>query len=303
MPTKRIQCNFFNFQEPKEFEGKIDKLFENQKKVIDTKKVENVEVAGVILRITFLEKKKSGAHHLWVGIIERLDVTEQGEISNLEGQKTIYGTNEDEGPIINTGFVYYPLTKTVVLHRKIGGVNDDKFGVFIRKLLKQTNVVTGNSSKFKMDVLPDLTKLDRLYNSKHISKLEYGMALPKNLQSQKSKDRSIIGDFMLANILGGERMRVQIRAEEMNVLQTIKKVKQILKLGSDNLTSLKVVTEHNQIEEPLDLLTNKFTDYIDITLKKGKKETVTLIMDTVNQIFDNQKTLIQKMYLNDEDDE
>lgn len=303
MPTKRITCNFFNFSEPTGYEGRIDLLFEGQKALINNQKVENVEVAGDILRITFLEKKTSGSYHWWVGIVERLDVSEQGEISNLEGQKTVYGTKEDEGPIVNTGFVYYPLTKTVALHRKIGGVNDKKFGVFIRKLLKQTNT-SEKSSKFTMDVLPDLSKLDRLYNTNHINKLEYSFAMPENLGSQKSETRTIFGDIFLADKLGGKNMKVQIRADEMNVSQTIQKVKQLFNFfGSDQLTSLKVVTEHNDIEEPLDLLSNKFTDYIDVTLKKGQKETVVVIMDTIDKIFLKQRTLIQKMYINEDEEE
>ncbi|WP_336883607.1 hypothetical protein [Priestia koreensis] len=304
MATKRIICNFFNFSEPAGLEGKLDLLFEGQKEILNKNKVENVEVAGNILRITFLEKNIIGSNHWWTGIVEKLDITEQGEISNLEGQKTVFGTNEDEGPIVNTGFVYYPLTKTVTLQRKIGGVNDNKFGIFIRKLLRQTNTVTSKSSKFQMDILPDLTKLERLNNTKHIKKLEYSFAMPENISSQKSENRPIFGDFFLAERLGGQSMKVQIRAEEMNVSQTIQKVKQMINfLGKDKLTSLKVVTEHNDIEEPLDLLTNKFSDYIDVSLKKGQKETVIVIMDTVHKIFENQKTLIEKMYINDQEEE
>lgn len=304
MPTKRITCNFFNFTEPDGYDGKLDLLFKNQKEILKKGKVDNVEVAGEIIRITFLEKRGTEPSHWWVGIVERLDVTEQGEISNLEGQKTVYGTKEDEGPIVNTGFIYYPLTKTVTLQRKIGGVNDKKFGIFIRKLLKQTQTVSEKSSKFQMDVLPDLTKLDRLYNSRHIKLLEYSFAMPENLSFKKSKNRTILGDLFLADRLGGKNMRVQIRADEMDVSQTIKKVKQMISIfGSDELTSLRAVTEHNDIEEPLDLLSNKFTDYVDVTLKKGQKETVTLIMDTVDGIFNNQKTLIQKMYINNQEEE
>lgn len=302
MPKKRIQCNFFKLSEPPGLAGTIDRLLENQKKVLEQGKVVNVEVSGVILRITFLRKNTSDSKHWWTGIIERLDVTEQAEISNLEGVKTVYGTKEDEGPITNTGFAYYPLTSTVVLHKKIGGVNDSKFGVFIRKLLRETNTVQSNSSKFVLDILPDLTKLDRLFNASQIKKLEYSFAMPENITHKKSSKRSIFGDIFLASSLGGQNIKVQIRADQMDIGQTIAKVKQLLTLGED-VGTLKAITEHNEIEEPLDLLSNRFTDYIDVDLKKGQKETVVLIMDTVDEIFLNQRTLIQKMYLNEEDEE
>ncbi len=264
--------------------------------------VENVKVAGVILRITYLNKIEDSTNHWWTGIVEKLDITEQGEIADLDGNRTIYAQGENEGPIVNTGFIYYPLTKTIALHKKVGGVNDKNFGVFIRKLLRQTKIVEKGSSKYIMDVLPDLNKLDRLYNSKHIKELKYSFLLPKDLSANQSEKRSIWGDFRLAKKLGGERMNVTITASEMNADQTKRKVKQILEMGNDHLSSLRAVTEHDDIEEPLDLLTNKFSDYKDIDLKKGKKETPTLIMDTINEIFIKQKKLIQTMYINDEDE-
>lgn len=303
MAKKRIHCNFFNIQEPDGAKGKIDVLFQQQKVIIDSKKVHNVEVSGFILRITYLKRKVTNGQHWWVGIVEKLDTTEMGEISNIAGVKSTYGQNEDEGPIVNTGFVYYPLTNTFVLHKKQGGVNDYRLGVFIRKLLKENGIAGSKSSKFVLDVLPDLTKLDRLNKANRIKTLEYSFALPENLSKLKSKDRAIFGDLLLANRLGGKRMKVLIRADEMHVSETLTKVKEILKLGTDAVSSLRATAEHGDIEEPLDLLTNKFSDFIDVELKKGKKETVDLIIETVSEIFENQRTLITNMYVNEEVEE
>lgn len=298
MTTKRIQCTFFNISEPKENKGTIDKLLENQKKVLDNKTVDNVEVAGVILRITFLRRNNDDSSYWWTGIIEKLDINEQGEIADLAGNRSIYAAKEDEGPIVNTGFVYYPLTNTFALHKKIGGVNDKNLGIFLRRLLKQTQTIQKGFTKFVLDVLPDLHKIDRLYKATHIKELRYSFVMPEDISYKKSKNRSVVGDLFLANTLGGERMNVTIKANEMNAQQTKNKVKQILSLGSNYLGSLRATTEHNDIEEPLDLLTNKFSDYEDIEIKRGYKETATTIMDTINKIFLKQKTLIQSMYVN-----
>ncbi|MGG2111933.1 hypothetical protein ABFY60_15645 [Lysinibacillus pakistanensis] len=295
MVTKTIRCNFFYFQE---FEnGKIDDMFEKQKVILNNKKVTNIKVSNFFLRITFLEKHSEINKHWWVGIIERLETTEEVESSNLVGDKKVYASGEDEGPIKNTGFLYDPQTKTVALHKKIGGVNDVNFGIFIRRLLKQLGVVNNKINEYKLHVLPDLNKLDRLRKAPHIHSLEYSFKLPENYTSIKSEDRAIVGDIFLASKLGGSYMKVKIKADKMNVKETIQKVFRIKELGEDNVNTLKVVAEHNSIEEPLDLLSSRFTDFIDVELKRGKKETVVLIMDTVFKIFKNQQTLIETMYI------
>lgn len=303
MATKKIQCNFFYFEEPEKGEGKINELLEKQKVILDAQTVTNIQVSSFYLRITYLEKKTEQDRQWWVGIVERLETTEQVESSNLIGERKLYAAGTDEGPIKNTGFIYDPYTKTVVLHRMIGGVNDVNFGIFIRKLLRKLQVVKSGSSKYKMHILPDLYKLDRLKKSPNIHSLEYSFKLPENIAQSSSENRSILGDLFLASRLGGNHMKVTIRSDKMNVKETIKKVFKIQELGEDNINSLKVVTEHNDIEEPLDLLNSKFTDFIMVDLKKGKKITVTLVMDTINQIFNNQRKLIESMYINKEQEE
>ena len=151
MTTKRIQCNFFYFQESEK--GKINQLFETQKAILDNRKVTNIPVSNFFLRITFLEKRNDISKHWWVGIIERLETTEEVESSDLAGNKKVYASGEDEGPIKNTGFLYDPQTNTVVLHRKIGGVNEANMGVFIRKLLKELGIVNKGINNYKMHVL------------------------------------------------------------------------------------------------------------------------------------------------------
>ncbi|MED5019320.1 hypothetical protein P9847_18625 [Paenibacillus chibensis] len=303
MPTKRVTCTFFNISEPSKLKGKINELLENQYALIQSKKVHNVEVAGVYLRISFLRKESVNQNNYWIGVIERLDTTLQGEASNLDGVRIEYATGADEGPIVNTGFAYYPLTNTFVLHRKIGGVNDDKLGIFIRKLIRQTNIVSEGFTQFKLSILPDLTKIDRFKNAARIKQLEYSFKMPENLKSLKSEKRSILGDMHLANTLGGDTMRVVVRADSLDVSKVTQKVDELLKLGGDFISSLRATTEHNGIEEPLDLLTEKFSDYEDVYLKKGNKETVDVIMDATKTIFLRQEALLKKMYLSDGSDE
>ncbi|WP_264448905.1 hypothetical protein [Bacillus cereus] len=300
---KRIICNFFYFEEPEGGEGKINALFETQKNIIDNAGVTNIQVSYFYLRITYLEKRIDEDKQWWVGIVERLETTEEVESSNLVGERNVYASGDDEGPIKNTGFVYYPYTKTLVLHRKIGGVNDYNFGIFIRKLLKQLKVVNKGFTKYKMHLLPDLHKLDRLNKAPHIHSLEYSFKLPEKIDKVASENRSIFGDLFLAERLGGSHMKVAIKSDKMNVKETIQKVLKIKALGDDNVNTLKVVTEHNNIEEPLDLLNSKFTDFKDVELKKGKKETPSLVMDTINEIFNNQRILIENMYINKEEEE
>jgi len=296
MATKRINCNFFYFQEKEQ--GKINELFENQKNTINSNRVTNIPVSNFFLRITFLQKHQVQNKHWWIGIVERLETTEEVESSNLVGNRKVHATGEDEGPTRNTGFLYDPQTKTVALHRKIGGVNDVNFGIFIRKLLKELQIVQAGINDYKLHVLPDLNKLDRLNKAPHIHSLEYSFKLPEDLTSSSSGNRPIFGDILLASKLGGDYMKVAIRSDKMDVRETIKKVLKIRELGEDNVKSLRVVTEHNDIEEPLDLLSSRFTDFIDVELKKGEKETVVVVMDAVYKIFNNQKTLIETMYLN-----
>jgi hypothetical protein len=292
-------CNFFKLNEPKEKPGSIDRLFANEKSIIDSKKVNNVPVSGYILRITYLSRKDMQNDHYWVGIIERLDVTEDAEVANLQGQRQHYATSPDEGLITNTGFAYYPTTQTLVLHRKIGGVNDYKFGVFIRKLIKQVGLVSNGYNKYKMDVIPDLDKMTRLINSKIVKKLEYSFAIPESMKSLKNEKRSIFGDLFMAEFLQADRMKVEVTATNMNSQNIVSKVTALVdKFGLDNLGSLRATTVHNEIDEPLDLLTDKFSDFKDVTFKKEQKETPVLIMETVEELFLKQKKLLVTMYVN-----
>lgn len=299
-----IRGNFFNFSEPSNEENRLDKLFEHQKSIIDQQKVDNIEAGGNVLRITFLEKQKASEaslHHYWVGVLEKLDVTSEGEIAKLDGSRTKYAAGPDEGTIVNTGFLYYPLTKTLLLHKKYGGVNDKTFGIFIRKLIKYTQI-SSQYSKYMMDVVPDVEKLARLSNANAIEKVEYSFVMPKNLDINKLENRPILGDMLLAHSLGADRIKVTISAKEqgMKVLKTVNKIKNLTHLGQ-NVSTLKAVSKHGDITEPLDLLSDRFTDYIRIKLDKNQKETATLIMDSLEKIFSNQKTLIETMYVNSDD--
>ncbi|MCY8944194.1 hypothetical protein [Bacillus atrophaeus] len=299
-----IRGNFFNFSEPNGEENGMDKLFAYQKSIIDQQKVDNIEAGGNVLRITFLEKQKvneASINHYWVGVLEKLDVTSEGEIAKLDGSRTKYAAGPDEGTIVNTGFLYYPLTKTLLLHKKYGGVNDKSFGIFIRKLIKYTEICS-QPSKFVMDVVPDVEKLARLSNSSAIESVEYSFAMPKNLDINKLENRSILGDMALAHSLGADRIKVIISAKEqgMKVLKTFNKIKSLAQLG-ENVSTLKAVSKHGDITEPLDLLSDRFTDYIRVKLDKNQKETATLIMDSLQKIFLNQKTLIETMYANSDD--
>ncbi|MDQ0350707.1 hypothetical protein J2R98_000510 [Alkalibacillus filiformis] len=301
MPTKRITCNFFYLNEPVDNKGQLEYLLVDQKELINEDKVFNVEVSGVILRFTNLEKKTVNQNDYWIGIIERLDTTEQGEISNLEGEKQIFATEEDEGPIVNTGFIYYPLTNTIGLHKKIGGVNDKMLGVFIRRVLKQTNIVTKHNTKYQLDLIPDLDKITRLKKADSVKTLEYSYKIPEDISSVASEERPMFGDLLLAKYLEGDRIKVKLDAKEMDPRVIYKKVKDILTYEKDNIGSLRAVSEHNHIEEPLDLLSDRLTDYYDVDLPKGVKENEILIMETIDEIFLNQRKLLQKMYLKSEE--
>lgn len=299
-----IRGNFFNFSEPNGEENGIDNLFEQQKGIIDQQKVDNIEAGGNVLRITFLEKNKeneASQRHFWVGVLEKLDVTSEGEIAKLDGTRTKYADGPDEGTIVNTGFLYYPLTKTLLLHKKHGGVNDKTFGVFIRKLIKHTGICSQHT-KFTMDVVPDAKKLLRLSNAKGIEEVQYSFSLPKNLNFKKLENRPILGDMYLAHFLGGERVKVTVSAKEqgMKVLDTVRKINDLIKLG-ENVSSLKAVSKHGDITEPLDLLSDRFTDFIRVKLDKNQKETATLIMESLKTIFSKQKTLIETMYISSDE--
>jgi hypothetical protein len=94
-------------------------------------------------------------------------------------------------------------------------------------------------------------------------------------------------------------MKVEVTATNMNSQNIVSKVTAFVdKFGLDNLGSLRATTVHNEIDEPLDLLTDKFSDFKDVTFKKEQKETPVLIMETVEELFLKQKKLLVTMYVN-----
>ncbi|ERN52839.1 hypothetical protein [Alkalihalophilus marmarensis] len=300
---RRITANFFYVSEAEEYPRTIDDLLNLQKGVIDSGKVDNVEAGGHVLRITYIEKMQRDDHtdrHWWVGILEKLDTSSEGEIANLDGKRTAYATKPDEGTIVNTGFAYYPFTQTLVLHKKTGGVNDKVFGVYLRKLIRQTGIIPEKSSKFIIELIPDLKKLFRLENAHNIKFFEYTYKMPENAAGVQKEQRPILGDIYLARKLKADKITVRLSAKDgLEVLDTIAKAKNIIQISKkDDISTLKAISEHNGIEEPLDLINEKLTDYLDVELAKNKKETPTLVMETINNIFKKQRRLLETMYIN-----
>lgn len=298
MPSKRISGTFFDFSQQQQ--GALDQLFQNLKEKLDANgddKLVNVKVADCYFRVVELRKENYGhiGREVWNGIIEKLDINELSITSDILGNRQVHGDGEKEGPVTHTGFVYDPLTSIILLHKRIGGINYERLGVFLRRILKDTGVVQ-DSKGYQLAILVDPDKIERLRRAPTIKEMTFSYKPPSNMASLRNGDRSIIGDFMLADNYNGEHIRIEIKGEHLDKSKVVRKMNQLLDLFGKDMGTARVVTEHNDTEEVLDLLSDRLSDYVDVNLTRGQKITEVVIIDSIKKIFENNIGVLDQHY-------
>lgn len=306
MPNKTISGTFFGVHEPER--GKIDQLFTlihtrlNMDNLLEGQtKLFNVESGDFVFRVVSLEKENYAnvGREVWYGIIERLDTSELTITSNILGERQENGAGEDEGPVTHTAFVYDPLTSCLFLHRKINGINYEKLGVIIRKLLRETRIVEGRaSSGYVINVFPDVEKLARARNADEIHEVAFTYRMPENVPDIEQNDRMIIHDMMLARRFRGETIKVVVSGTSLDRNTVMDKIESLLE-GDLEVTTAKVKAEHNEIEEVLDLLSDRFYDYEIVELVRGEKLTEVRLLDAVKNIFANNIGVLDRHFQRD----
>ena len=294
MPSKRISGTFFQVHEPER--GKVNQLFRTIYNRLITDelpegetRLHNVESGGFIFRVVNLtyENYANVGREVWHGIIERLDTSELTITSNILGERQENGAGEDEGPVTHTAFVYDPLTSCLFLHRKINGINYEKLGIIIRKLLRETQIAEGRaSSGFVINVLPDVEKLARARNADEIHEIAFTYKMPENVPDIEQGDRMIVHDMLLARRFRGETIKVVVSGASLDRDVVVNKIESLLE-GDLEVTTAKITTEHNDVEEVLDLLSDRFYDYEIVELVRGEKLTEVRVLEAVKNIFAN----------------
>ncbi|MCM3281780.1 hypothetical protein M3591_14905 [Exiguobacterium sp. MER 193] len=294
MPKKTISGTFFGIHEP--VRGNINRLFtaiHDRLNMTDVPEGEsrllNVESGQTVIRIVDLKKGNytNVAREVWYGIIEKLDTSELTITSNLLGERQENGAGEDEGPVTHTAFVYDPLTSCLFLHRKINGVNYEKLGVVIRNLLRKTQIASGKaSSEYVVNVFPDVEKLARARNANEIHQVAFTYKMPEVVPEVGDDENYIIHDFMIGQRFEGQTVNVVVKGASLNRNAVMNKIESLLQ-GNIEVSTAKVVAEHNDVEEVLDLLSDRFYDYEIVELIKGEKLTEERLLEAVKTIFAN----------------
>lgn len=297
MPTRRITGTFFYLSQAAP--RTMNTLFDTLKKKFDDEeeKLINIKVKEEYFRIVELSNENflNVGRDVWVGIIEKLDTKELTVTSDMLGNRQVHGEGEEEGPVTHTGFVFDPLTSVFFLHKRIGGINYDRLGKFLRDLLEETNLVK-DSKKYQLSVLPDPDKLDRLKRAPAVKELTFAYKVPTNVGNLEQQDNGIVRDLLMADDFNSEFIRIEIRGHDLDKNLVVKKVEQLKELLGKGLSSAKAVAEHDDIEETLDLLKDRLTDFHDVELTKGKKVTEYVILDAIKVIFNNNVGVLDQRF-------
>ncbi|AJD91523.1 hypothetical protein JMA_22060 [Jeotgalibacillus malaysiensis] len=291
MPTKLINFDLFKIYYGQNKQDTFDlKLDEEFKKNIKTE----INVFDYILRIGELKQVKRNSafpdlidNKLWIGVIERINVTEEGYTAQIgkSGRKT-YATGDDEGPLNDTVFLYDPKSGVLILQRSRGGAAHTNMTNFVSSMCKDENVT--------LKILVDKKTLSKLDKLPQIDTIEYQIAKP-NPKTFRDNKRELNGDIKMLNKMKGEKMKVII-GEQKDVLLDKQMVRQKVKslLESEDEVSRLIVKGYNNADrEVLDLIKHKIQAHKKVTADPGHKVSYIHIIDVMESIFREKENLIK----------
>ncbi|WP_058301706.1 DUF6731 family protein [Gorillibacterium timonense] len=286
MPTKAITFDFFTFKSQTS-----DALEQALIKELATRKLgnfNNVKVVDFYARI----REIANENDLWICNAEKVNVLDEAYIGDLQGSREALAQQDDQGPIFDTIFLYNPKNQVIALQRNRSGLGMNTFISYLCKLTSCDDV--------ELEVIIDPNTLIKLNKMSLVKSIEYKISRPTNFTFARGAKRGLSGDIDFLRFFQGDSLKVVIGSDKGNKLgkpAILSKVKNLL----TNSQSIEKLNVSGQIEgdmETIDLIKQRIIFTKKKYLKKHKKLTVDMIMETVKEAYNYHKTNLNRMYIN-----
>jgi hypothetical protein len=295
LATKNVTYDFFTFKN-KNNQNILKQTLEKEYKLRQSKKVNNIKLYDYYARIREIEYQQFDFNNqdsgYWLCNIEKINVLDEASIGDLQGGRQTIATGDDQGPIIDTVFLYNPFNDVIVLQRNRSGLSLNSFTLFLSKLT--------NSNDIELELIIDPNALEKLKKMPIVDRIEYKISKPTSYKFAKNEDRSLRGDIKLAELFQGENLKVVIGAQRgghLHKTKILSKVKSLLR-NSDGLHKLNVRGRVNGDIEILDLIKQRILFTKKFNLKRGEKVTLVKLQDAIIEAYKFHSQTLDNMYIN-----
>lgn len=282
-------CNFDFFTVACTDKSAIVSAFQQELSIRNANKVNNIQLLDFYARIRHIELKEKN----WIGYVEKLNVFDEAHIGDINGDRQTLASNDDQGPIFDTVFLYNPITNVLVLHRNKSGLGTNTFARFIGKLIGDEDL--------QLELVIDPDTLARLTKMSIIKSIDYKISKPKNYKFAQDKGRSVDADMELVKFFQGDNIKVTIGGEQLGKENLVTKVKKLLR-SPDSISKLEVKGEANGDPDLIDLIKKRIVHTKKYSVTKNKKVTEIMLMDEILIGYNKHKTNLGRLYLNEKID-
>lgn len=226
---------------------------------------------------------------LWVGYVEKINTLDEAHIGDLGGKRETLASNDDQGPIFDTVFLYNPVNNVLVLHRTRSGMGTTAFAKYLSKLVGDDDL--------ELEVVIDPDALKRLEKISMVKSIDYKISKPTNFKFLKDNKASFNSDLALVKLFQGENIKITIGGQKLEKENILTKVKQLLK-AEDGISKLEVKGEANGEPDTIDLIKNRVVHTKKYSVSKNKKVTEVMLMDEILIGYSKNKTNLDRLYIN-----
>lgn len=288
MPTKKVTFDFFTFKCHSD-QNALKNALDKEKALRSKGGLNNIKLFDYVARIWDIEQTHEG---YYVCNVEKINVLDEAHIGDISNQRTTVATQPNQGPLFDTSFLYNPRNEVIVLQRNKHGLGYSSFTSYLSKLTGKDDI--------ELEIVIDPDVLVKLKKMSLIKKLTYTISKPTNLKFSRNDNRSLNGDLMLAKMLSGDCLKVEIGAEkgkELTLADVKKKISSLLGL-SGNVSKLNVRGQIGEDMETIDLIKHKVSYVEKFKLTKGKKVTVPMILDTLPKAYKFHEYNLNRLFVN-----
>lgn len=302
MATKRINFDFFTVNNIiEQNKDLLDLVLQSEFNNVKRNIYNNVNLFGYLARVREIYKNpvnpaltiSQGGDYYWIVTVERVNTDEEAYVADELGNRQTYGNGPNEGPVIDTVFLYNPNNNIFVVNRSRGGLGFNHLTTYLSNLTGSEDLI--------LEIIIDPDVLDKLNKIPLIKYVEYSISSPTTFKAVSNKSRTLDGDFELARKLLAGRMKIIIGSEKGGKLslENVKaKVKTILSLGESEIKGLVVKGERGGSEETLDLIKQRVIFTKVVNVPKGKKVNYIMIMDYAEEAYKDKSKLLNTLYIN-----
>ncbi len=276
--------NFYHIEAKTEIIKKVDDKLKdtfNKLKSHKSDQIRTIDIKENDYYISAMQEETvddNGLENVWLINLSRLDPSRQINIGDLdvdiEHRNKPYDKTDRQGQVIDTQFLYNPITHICAFARTAGGVNKALLKSFLLRFCE----VRGLNFAVILDEVA-YTRIDKMQKP---SSLTYTVASPSNVSNIVKSSRDELQDIEYANELSAGKMTMTLKADgnsKLDMHKAVAKAKALFK-NSETLGIRKLELDginDDGVFEPIDLVQHKL-DY------RGAVEYDNII--TVRNMFD-----------------